>query len=244
MSTRLNARTSAAQFEAMARQAIASSRARRRRRRRGRDRAVFSLGRLYLRTGDATKAIDAFDRVVTQNPGSVQGAPVAGAGVCGRGRSEERHRNARRHRGRRAARGVHAGAVSGAGGTADTEAVESYTRALAIEPTNRALKFRRIAALFNAKDYERAAVVRGRGAGAARRRPAVPSDPGPGALRDRRHVPRALSDPRADGQGSFHATRPRSWRSPTCIKTPDDLPTPSARSGNCWSVEPGQRRRR
>jgi Flp pilus assembly protein TadD len=39
------------------------------------------------------------------------------------------------------------------------EAVESYTKALAVEPTNRTLKFRRIAALFNARDFQRAAAL-------------------------------------------------------------------------------------
>jgi tetratricopeptide (TPR) repeat protein len=33
----------------------------------------FALGRLYLRTGEATKAVDAFARVVKQNSRSVQG---------------------------------------------------------------------------------------------------------------------------------------------------------------------------
>ena len=38
-------------------------------------------------------------------------------------------------------------------------AVEAYQRAIAIDPTNRGLKFRRVAALFNAKEYERAAAL-------------------------------------------------------------------------------------
>ena len=39
------------------------------------------------------------------------------------------------------------------------EAVDNYTRALAIEPTNRGLKFRRVAALFSAREFERAATL-------------------------------------------------------------------------------------
>jgi tetratricopeptide (TPR) repeat protein len=39
------------------------------------------------------------------------------------------------------------------------EAIENYTKAIAIDPTNRGLKFRRVAALFNAKEYERAAAL-------------------------------------------------------------------------------------
>src|SRR3989338_5110029 len=34
---------------------------------------LFSLGRLYLRMDEAAKAVDAFARVVTQSPGSLQG---------------------------------------------------------------------------------------------------------------------------------------------------------------------------
>ena len=38
----------------------------------GRSDLHFTLGRLYLRTGDAEKAVQALTRVVSQNPDSVQ----------------------------------------------------------------------------------------------------------------------------------------------------------------------------
>jgi tetratricopeptide (TPR) repeat protein len=153
----LNARTAPTQFEATARQAIghlervaADASA-------GLD-ILFSLGRLYLVTGDANKAIDAFNRVLIQNPGSVQGRVSLSQAY--------------------AAIGDLKNAISALDVIVDDEprvastlaqyqeqagllkeAVDNYTRAIAIDPTNRGLKFRRVAALFNAREYERAATL-------------------------------------------------------------------------------------
>lgn len=119
---------------------------------------LFSLGRLYLRTGDATRAVETFVRVVTQNPGSAQGRlflaqAYAAADDLKNAIStldlivEEEPRVASTL----AQYQEQAGLL--------TEAVENYTRALALEPTNRGLKVRRIAALIAAREFARAATL-------------------------------------------------------------------------------------
>ncbi|MBI3047469.1 MAG: tetratricopeptide repeat protein [Acidobacteria bacterium] len=119
---------------------------------------LFSLGRLYLRTGDATKAVDTFTRVVTQNPGSLQGRLFLAQAYAASGdlRSaisaldlivDEEPRVASTL----AQYQEQAGLLK--------EAVENYTRALALEPTNRGLKVRRISALIAAREYARAAAL-------------------------------------------------------------------------------------
>ena len=118
----------------------------------------FSLGRLYLRTGEAGKAIDALNKVLSQNPGSVQGRLSLSQAYA----ANDDLTNAietlnvivddePRVASTLAQYQEQAGLLK--------EAVESYTKALAVEPTNRALKFRRIAALFNARDFQRAATL-------------------------------------------------------------------------------------
>jgi Flp pilus assembly protein TadD len=119
---------------------------------------LFSLGRLYLRTGNAKGAIDTFVRVVTQNPGSAQGRLFLAQAYAS------------------------ADDLKGAIATLDVivedeprvastlaqyqeqagllrEAVDNYTRAIAVEPTNRGLKVRRISALIEAREYARAAAL-------------------------------------------------------------------------------------
>jgi tetratricopeptide (TPR) repeat protein len=153
----LNTRTSSPQFEATVRQAI-----RHLERVAGDPTAgldiLFSLGRLYLVSGEAAKAVEAFNRVLTQNPGSVQGrvslsqayavlGDLKGAIATLEVIVDDEPRVASTL----AQYQEQAGLVK--------EAVDNYTRALAIEPTNRGLKFRRVAALFNARDFERAATL-------------------------------------------------------------------------------------
>jgi tetratricopeptide (TPR) repeat protein len=123
---------------------------------------LFSLGRLYLRTGEAKPAVDTFIRVVTQNPGSAQGRlflaqayaaaddlknAIATLDVI----VEEEPRVASTL----AQYQEEAGLLK--------EAVENYTRALAVEPTNRGLKVRRITALIAARDFARAATLAAEG---------------------------------------------------------------------------------
>jgi tetratricopeptide (TPR) repeat protein len=153
----LNARTAPTQFETTARQAIGHLERVAGDPSAGLD-ILFSLGRLYLVTGDAAKAIDSFNRVLIQNPGSVQG----------RVSLSQAH----------AAVGDLKNAIAALDVIVDDEprvastlaqyqeqagllkeAVDNYTRAIAIDPTNRGLKFRRVAALFNAREYERAATL-------------------------------------------------------------------------------------
>ena len=116
----------------------------------------FTLGRLYLRSNDAQKAVQTLVRALSQNPGSVQ-ARLTLAQAYGQTKDlqsaiavldeivEDEPRVA-------AALGQY---QEQAGLLAD--AAESYTIALAVQPTNRELKFRRAAALYNAKDYRRSA---------------------------------------------------------------------------------------
>ena len=69
----MNARTPEAQVEAAARQAIIHLERAAGEASAGTDIQIhYSLGRLYLRIGNAAKAIDAFTRVVNQNPDSAQ----------------------------------------------------------------------------------------------------------------------------------------------------------------------------
>lgn len=120
----------------------------------------FTLGRLYLRTGEDQKAVQVLTRAVAQSPGSVQ-ARLALAQAYGQvndaasaiGVLEEIVADEPRVA---AALGQY---QEQAGLLAD--AAESYTVALAVQPMSRELKFRRIAVLYNAKQYRRAADLAG-----------------------------------------------------------------------------------
>ncbi|MBI4266659.1 MAG: tetratricopeptide repeat protein [Acidobacteria bacterium] len=155
----LNARTQAAQLETAARDAITYL-----------ERAVsdagtptditlhFTLGRLYLRTGNAAKAVEALTRVVNQNPGSVQGRLLLAQAFAAAGNLEEAIASLDlivddepRVAASLAQYQEQAGLLK--------EAADSYTKALAVQPMSRELKFRRAAAWFNAKEYERAAAA-------------------------------------------------------------------------------------
>ena len=117
---------------------------------------LFPLGRLYLRTGMPAKAVDVFSRVVSQNPGSAQVRLSLAQAYA----AADDLKNAiatldmivdeePRVASTLAQYQEQAGLLS--------DAVQNYTRALALEPTNRGLKFRRIAALIAAHDFGRAA---------------------------------------------------------------------------------------
>lgn len=116
----------------------------------------YTLGRLYLRVGNTTKAVEALTRVVNQNPNSVQARLLLAQAFAS------------------------SNDVKGAVATLDVivedeprvastlaqyqeqagllkEAAENYTRALALQPMSRELKFRRAAVMFSAKEYERSA---------------------------------------------------------------------------------------
>ncbi|MBI4885548.1 MAG: tetratricopeptide repeat protein [Acidobacteria bacterium] len=153
----LNPRTAAAQFESAARQAIAHLERVALGPSAGLD-IFFSLGRLYLRTGEAAKAVDAFGRVLLQNPESIQGRLLLSQAYATTGDLKNAIETLEvivddepRVASTLAQYQEQAGLLK--------EAVDSYTRALALEPTNRGLKFRRVAALLSAGDYERAAAL-------------------------------------------------------------------------------------
>ena len=116
----------------------------------------FTLGRLYLRNGTPENAIQALNRVLNQNPGSVQARLLLARAQAG------------------------ASDLKGAIETLDVivddeprvaealaqyqeqagllkEAADTYTKALTVQPTSKELKFRRIAVLYNAKEFGRAA---------------------------------------------------------------------------------------
>jgi tetratricopeptide (TPR) repeat protein len=130
----------------------------------------YTLGRLYIRNGEPAKAVDALTRVLNQNPDSVQTRlTIAQAYAANRDLTgaisvlkevlEEEPRVA-------SALGQYqeeAGLLS--------DAFDSYTIALAVQPRSRELKVRRIGVLLDAKDYSRAAAL------AAEGRKQHPDDP-------------------------------------------------------------------
>jgi len=118
----------------------------------------YTLGRLYIRVGDNEKAVQALARVVSLNPGSVQGRltlaqaymnanNVEGAIATLEEIAEDEPRVA-------ATLGTYLEQV---GRPAD--AARAYATALTVAPMNRDLKFRRAAALFSAKQYAEAATA-------------------------------------------------------------------------------------
>jgi tetratricopeptide (TPR) repeat protein len=157
----MNARTPEPQVEVAARQAITHLE------RASADAAAandiqihYALGRLYLRVGEAAKAIDAFTRVVNQNPDSAQGLLSLSQAYAANDelpKAIESLEMVVEDEPRVAA--VLAQYQEQAGQL--KEAVQNYTRALAVEPMSRALKFRRIAAVFNDGNYAQAAAFAG-----------------------------------------------------------------------------------
>jgi tetratricopeptide (TPR) repeat protein len=122
----------------------------------------YMLGRLYLRNSEAAKAVQSFAKVVAQNPNSVQGRRSLAEAHAANGDLK-------------AAIVTLEEVVDYVPGVARLlaefqdkaglykEAAESYSMALASEPTSRELKLRRIAALHSAKDFARAAAFASEG---------------------------------------------------------------------------------
>lgn len=118
----------------------------------------YTLGRLYLRTGEADKAVQALGRVLTQNPNSVQGRlTLAQAHAASNNLAsaietlQEIVDDEPRVASALAQYQEQAGQLE--------EAAENYTRALTVTPMSRELKYRRIAVLYNAGDYARSATL-------------------------------------------------------------------------------------
>ena len=120
----------------------------------------YTLGRLYISTGDWQKAAQALTRVVAQNPNNPQAlqslaeAFAAGGDLKGAIRTlEEVVEYVPRVAVALATYQVRAGLLK--------EAAESYTIALSAQPNSRELKVQRIAALYNAKEFTQAAAFAG-----------------------------------------------------------------------------------
>jgi tetratricopeptide (TPR) repeat protein len=120
----------------------------------------YTLGRLYIRNGEANKAIESLTRVLNQNPDSVQGrltiAQAYAANNDLKSAITTLHEVLEYEPRVASALGQYqeqAGLLS--------EAVESYTVALAVTPRSRELKIRRIAVLLESKEFSRAAAFAG-----------------------------------------------------------------------------------
>ena len=116
----------------------------------------YTLGRLYTRSGQSDKAIQALTRVVNENPLSVQGRiALAQAYVVARNMNsaidtlEEIVDDEPRVASTLGQFQEQVGRLK--------DAADSYTRALTVAPNSRELKVRRIAALVGAKDFQKAA---------------------------------------------------------------------------------------
>jgi tetratricopeptide (TPR) repeat protein len=116
----------------------------------------YTLGRLYIRNGTPDKAVQSLSRVLSQNPNSVQGRlAMAQAYAASKdlksaiGTLEEIIEDEPRVAQALAQYQEDAGLLM--------EAAASYTLALAVQPTSRELKIRRIAVLLEAREYGRAA---------------------------------------------------------------------------------------
>lgn len=117
---------------------------------------LFTLGRMYTRSGDTQKAVQALTRVLGQNPNSLQGRlALAQAYASGQDLKsaitvlEEVLQDDPRVASALGQYQEQAGLLA--------EAAATYTVALLVQPMSRELKFRRIAVLYNAGEYARAA---------------------------------------------------------------------------------------
>ena len=116
----------------------------------------YYLGQMYLRDNQAQKAVQAFVKVVAQSPGNAQARQLLAGAYAAAGDLK-------------GAIGTLSELVDYAPQLAETlalyleqdgqlkEAAAAYTVALSQQPNNRQLKVRRIAVLYQAKDYTQAA---------------------------------------------------------------------------------------
>jgi tetratricopeptide (TPR) repeat protein len=118
----------------------------------------YTLGRLYLRTGDFDKAVQALGRVLSQNPNSVQGRLTLSQAYAASNNLpsaietlEEIVEDEPRVASALAQYQEQAGQLK--------EAAENYSRALVLTPMSRELKYRRIAVLYSAGDYAQSAAL-------------------------------------------------------------------------------------
>jgi Flp pilus assembly protein TadD len=118
----------------------------------------YTLGRLFLRTGDFEKAVQALGRVLSQNPNSVQGRLTLSQAYAASDNLvsaietlEEIVEDEPRVASALAQYQEQAGQLK--------EAAENYSRALVLTPMSRELKYRRIAVLYSAGDYAQSAAL-------------------------------------------------------------------------------------
>lgn len=118
----------------------------------------YTLGRLYLRTGQPQKAVQSLGRVLTQNPGSLQARLyIAQAYALSEDLKsaietlQEIVPDEPRLAAALAQYQEQAGQFK--------EAADTYNLALEVSPGSRELKFRRATALFGARDYDGAAAA-------------------------------------------------------------------------------------
>ena len=116
----------------------------------------FTLGRLYIRNGEADKAVQSLSRVLSQNPNSVQGR-IAMAQAYAAAKDLKSAINTLEEIVEEEPRVASALAQYQEDAGLLSDAAASYTLALAVSPANRELKIRRIAVLLEAKEYGRAA---------------------------------------------------------------------------------------
>jgi Flp pilus assembly protein TadD len=120
----------------------------------------YTLGRLYTRSGQADKAIQALTRVVNENPASVQGRlALAQAFVAARDMNNAIEALQEIVEDEPRVANMLGQFQEQAGKFKD--AADSYTKALSVAPNSRELKVRRIGALLSAKDFEGAAEFAG-----------------------------------------------------------------------------------
>ena len=120
----------------------------------------YTLGRLYIRNGEAGKAIESLSRVLSQNPDSVQGRLTMAQAYAANNDVKSAIATLQEILEYEPRVASALGQYQEQAGLL-TEAVESYTVALAVTPRSRELKVRRIAVLLEAKDYTRAAAFAG-----------------------------------------------------------------------------------
>jgi len=116
----------------------------------------YSLGRLYIRSGNPEKAVQSLTRVLAQNPNSVQGR-LALAQAYAAGKDLKSAINVLDEILEEEPRVASALAQYQEDAGMLKEAADTLTLALAIQPNSRDLKVRRIAVLMEAKDYTKAA---------------------------------------------------------------------------------------
>jgi tetratricopeptide (TPR) repeat protein len=116
----------------------------------------YSLGRLYIRSGNPDKAVQSLTRVLAQNPNSVQGR-LALAQAFAAGKDLKSAINVLDEILEEEPRVASALAQYQEDAGMLKEAADTLTLALAIQPNSRDLKVRRIAVLMEAKDYTKAA---------------------------------------------------------------------------------------